>query len=200
MTLIADNSKQNALDNALKKYINDFIAGNKAAQTISKGLKVLGIGLRPVIDHITFRTHDVKSRAKEFLDFGYALDTSVGKIKYKKVWAEIYRKHGYPTISLEQPFEGERGKKCDVSEWIKKFGENVAHHIAIQVEDVNQAVFYLEKQGIPFVNYRGGKKGSVLRKVMTSPEIKDGKEYTLLELIERHFGYSGFCTLDLQIS
>jgi hypothetical protein len=37
-----------------------------------------------------------------------------------------------------------------------------------------------------------GERGGPLRQIFTTPELKDGAAYTVLELTERRFGFSGF--------
>ncbi len=179
------------LEKALRVYIEEFIANNKAAQVIAEGLRVLGVGMRPVIDHITFRALNVEERAKEFLQLGYAFDSKSGVIEEDQWWAKVYRKPGYPAIFIDQPFEGEKGKNSEIHTWVQTFGDKV-HHMAIQVDDIETAIFYLEKQGVPFAGRILGDRGSDLRQIFAQPEMKKGKIFTILEVIERHRGYTGF--------
>ncbi len=180
------------LEKALRNYIEEFIANNKAAQVVSSGLRVLGVGLRPVLDHITFRAIRVEERAKEFLDFGYVYDSKLGIIEYDTWWAKVYRKAGYPAVFIDQAFDGERGRGDLIQDWIKIFGDKVPHHLTIQVDDIENAVFFLEKQGVPFVGRIAGSRGMDLRQIFAQPEMSKGKEFTVLELVERHHGYTGF--------
>ena len=179
------------LEKALRVYITEFVANNKGAQVVADGLRVLGIGLRPVIDHITFRTMDVDERAKEFLHYGYVYDSKVGIIEEDGWWAKIYRKPGYPAIFIDQAYEGEKGKGSGIPAWVQAFGDKV-HHMAIQVDDIETAIFYLEKQGIPFAGHIAGDRGADLRQIFAQPEMKKGKIFTVLEIIERHRGHTGF--------
>ncbi len=73
-------SSQDSLEKILGAYIDDYLSKNKAARVIASGLRVLGIGFRSIIDHMTFRTLDVDKRAQEFLRLGYAYDTQLGII------------------------------------------------------------------------------------------------------------------------
>ena len=180
------------LEKRLRHYIQDFVAHNMAAKVLADGLRVVGIGLRPVIDHLTFRTLDVEKRSREFLRFGYAYDEKLGIIEYENWWAKVYRKPGYPTLFLDQAYAGPRGKKSLIPEWVKTFGDDVLHHIAVQVDDIEQAVYFLEKQGVPCAGDIVGRKGTDLRQIFTRPEMKNGKSFTVLELTERHRGYAGF--------
>ncbi len=180
------------LEKILRGYIGEFITNNRAAKVVSDGLRVVGIGFRSVIDHITFRTLDVEKRAEEFLGYGYAYDRKLGIIEYDNWWAKVYRKFGYPTIFIDQAYAGARGKGSLIPAWVKNFGDKVLHHIAVQVDDIENAIFYLEKQNIPMTGSIVGDRGSDLRQIFTAPEVRHGKPFTVLELAERHRGYTGF--------
>lgn len=180
------------LEQLLRYYVQDFIANNSAAKVVADGMRVIGIGFRPVIDHLTFRTLNVETRAKEFLKYGYKYDTKLGVIEYENWWAKVYRKTGYPAIFIDQAYDGKRGKGSLIPEWVETFGDQVLHHVAIQVDDIEQAVFYLEKQGVPMAGSIVGDRGSDLRQIFTKPEMKKKKPFTVLELAERHRGYEGF--------
>lgn len=180
------------LELLIKCYLDDFVAHNRAAKVIADGLRVVGTGLRPVIDHITFRTLKVDERAKEFLDHGYEYDSRLGVIEYENWWAKVYRKPGYPVLFLDQAFDGARGKGSLIPDWVKLFGDKGLHHVAIQVDDIETAVFYLEKQGVCFAGSVAGGRDSDLRQIFTSPEMREGKLFSVVELTERHRGYAGF--------
>ncbi len=176
----------------IQHYTDDFIAHNAAAKTVADGLHVIGIGFRPIIDHMTFRTLDVEERAKEFLQHGYVYDEKLGVIEYENWWAKVYRKLGHPALFIDQAFDGERGKESLIPDWVKTFGDKVLHHIAIQVDDINHAIYALEKQGVVFAGKVVGERGTDLRQIFTAPEMKKGKAFSVLELTERHHGYCGF--------
>lgn len=180
------------LETLLRGYIRDFLANNHAAKILAMGLRVLGIGLRPVIDHITFRTLNVDQRAKEFLAHGYRYDRSLGVIEYENWWAKVYRKPGYPTIFIDQAYDGPRGRESLIPGWVRAFGDKVLHHVAVLVDDIESSVYYLEKQGIAFAGSIAGEKYSDLRQIFTKPEIREGKPFSVLEMAERHRGYTGF--------
>lgn len=180
------------LESCLRHYIDQFIQGNHAARVVSNGLRVLGIGFRPVVDHLTFRTLNVEKRAVEFLHYGYRYDAKVGMIEYENWWAKVYRKAGYPAIFIDQAYGGKKGQKSLIPGWVRKFGDTVLHHVAIQVDDIEQAVYFLEKQGVAFAGKIVGDKGSDLRQIFSQPEMVKGEPYSVLELAERHRGYAGF--------
>lgn len=180
------------LERLLRVYLDHYLANNHAARVVASGLRLIGIGFWPVIDHMTFRTHNVDERAKEFLQHGYHYDEKIGIIKYENWWAKVYRKEGYPPLFIDQAYEGKEGKSSLIPEWVNTFGDRVLHHVAILVDDIEMAVYYLEKQGVAFTGKILGDKGSDLRQIFSVPEMKDGKPYSVLELTERHRGYKGF--------
>lgn len=180
------------LEKLLQHYVKEYIASNRAARIVADGLRIVGVGFRPVIDHMTFRTLNVEERCKEFLPYGYEYDQSLGVIEYENWWAKVYRKKGYPTLFIDQAYDGERGKSSLIPQWVRQFGDRVLHHVAIQVDDIEQSVFYLEKQGVRFAGSIVGDSGTDLRQIFTEPEMRDGKPYSVLELTERHRAYAGF--------
>lgn len=180
------------LETLLKRYVNDFIRQNRSARIIADGLKVIGVGLWPVVDHLTFRTMEVDERAKEFLKWGYAYDAGLGVLEYNNWFAKVYRKSGYPALFIDQAYKGAKGKGSLIPNWVKEFGDKTLHHIAIRVEDIEKAVFYLEKQGVKFAGEIVGDRGMDLRQIFTHPEMKEGTAFSVVELTERHRGFDGF--------
>ncbi len=183
---------QDPLEKLLRRYVDDFIENNKAAKVIAEGMYILGVGFRPIIDHMTFRTLNVEERAKEFLNLGYEYDQKLGVIEYDNWWAKVYRKPGYPVLFIDQAYDGERGKPSLIPDWVKTFGDKVLHHIAIQVDDIDHAIYGLEKQGVAVAGKVVGDRGTDLRQIFTAPEMKKGKAFSVVELTERHRGYTGF--------
>ena len=176
----------------LHSYVEDFIQQNHAAKVLADGLRVIGVGFWPIIDHLTFRTFDIDERGKEFLKLGYSYDSEMGVLEYNNWFAKVYRKTGYPTLFIDQAYTGPRGKGSLIPEWVKAFGDKTLHHVAIRVEEIEQAVFYLEKQGVPFAGQIVGERGTDLRQIFTQPEMKKGKPFSVVELTERHRGFAGF--------
>jgi len=172
--------------------VEDFVRENQSARTIAEGLRVIGIGFWPVIDHLTFRTLDVEERAKEFLKLGYACDTKLGVLEYDNWFAKVYRKAGLPALFIDQAFNGPRGKGSLIPGWVKAFGDKTLHHVAVRVEDIEKAVFYLEKQGVKFAGSVVGDRGTDLRQIFTQPGMKKEKAFSVVELTERHRGFDGF--------
>ena len=180
------------LESLLARYVGDFVRQNQAARIISEGLRVIGIGFWPVIDHITFRTLEVEERAKEFLELKYTYDSKLGVLEYNNWFAKVYRKPGYPALFLDQAYPGARGKGSLIPGWVKAFGDKTIHHGAVRVEEIEKSVLYLEKQGVRFAGDIVGERGSDLRQIFTQPEMKKGQAFSVVELTERHRGYDGF--------
>lgn len=196
MTTKTSSSKSrqqgDSLEALLLKYVDDFVRQNQAAKIIAEGLRVVGIGFWPVIDHLTFRTLDVEKRSQEFLKFKYTYDSELGVLEYNNWFAKVYRKPGYPALFIDQAYDGSKGKGSLIPDWVKAFGDETLHHVAIRVEDIEKAVFYLEKQGVKFTGEIVGERGTDLRQIFTEPEMKKAKAFSVVELTERHRGYAGF--------
>jgi hypothetical protein len=56
------------LEKLLREYVADFLANNTAGRMLDEMLRKAGIGIRPIMDHLTFRTHNIDRRAEEFLE------------------------------------------------------------------------------------------------------------------------------------
>ncbi len=179
-------------DRFFAEYIGRFLENNAAARGLAQTLKNCGVGLMPLVDHCTIRTHDVDARAKEALALGFEYDAVIGVLEFDKWWAKVYRKPGFPTLFIDQAFAGERGKDSLIPKWVDAHGDNCFHHIAVLVEDIDAAIAAMKGQGIGFTGSIVGAAGSDLRQIFTQPETRNGEVFTVLELIERHNGYQGF--------
>ena len=181
-----------SLDQLLSKYLEQFLEENRVARELAIGLKQTGVGIGPLIDHCTIRTHDVDSRARQFQDLGYAYDKNIGVLEFDNWWAKVYRKPGHPALFIDQAFSDARGLQSLIPEWVDHHGDQCFHHIAILVENIEDAIEALNNKGFEMAGQIIGENGSDLRQVFTDPEIKNGRVYSVLELIERHNGYQGF--------
>ncbi|MBI2066945.1 MAG: hypothetical protein HYW02_05955 [Deltaproteobacteria bacterium] len=181
-----------AVDRAIQDYINRFVRENRAAQVFAESLELSGVGLYPLVDHITVRTFDVDKRAKEFLALGFEYDREIGVLEYDNWWAKVYRKPGYPAIFVDQAYSGKRGEGCVIPPWVEKFGDKTLHHIAVRVNDIEKAISFLKAKQVDCVGEIVGARGSYLRQIFTKSEVRDGKPFSVLELTERHEGYLGF--------
>jgi len=178
-----------ALDELLQRMVADYVSHNQAAGLLKHMLDEAGVGLLPVIDHVTIRTFDIDQGAKPFVELGYVYDET---LTYDDWYAKVYRKVGYPALFVDQAYTDDRGKTSIIPGWVKKFGDKVFHHIAVRVEDIGKAVERLKLKGVVFAGNIVGNPGEHLRQVFSAPEMVDGQPFSVLELAERHRGYLGF--------
>jgi len=177
------------LDALIERMVADYVARNRSATVLKTLLDDAGIGLFPVIDHLTIRTFDIDHGAEPFVTLGYGYDET---IEYDDWYAKVYRKPGYPALFVDQAYAGDRGKTSIIPGWVKTFGDRVFHHVAVRVEDIDRAVERLKHLGVVFAGNIVGKPGEHLRQVFSAPEMVDGQPFSVLELAERHRGYLGF--------
>lgn len=168
-----------------EKYLNS----NKSAYKVVEQIKQAGIGWFQIIDHVTFRTYNVEKKAEEIKGFGYVYED---KLEFKNWWGNIYSLKGMPLVFIDQSYEGEKGEGSLIKEWVDDFGDQGLHHIAIKVENIEDSVdFFISKLNIEFSSGINGEPKANLRQIFTKPEIKNGKAFSVLELIERNNGYMG---------
>lgn len=184
--------RKDPLEALLLWYVEDFIRQNHSAEIIANGLRVAGMGFWPAVDHLTFRTLDVDRRSEGFVKYKYTYDTQMGVLEYNNWFAKVYRKPGYPALFLDQAYPGAKGKGSLIPDWVKAFGDETLHHAALRVEDIEKAIFFLEKQGVRFAGQIVGDRDTDLRQIFTEPEMKKGKAFSVVELTERHRGFMGF--------
>jgi hypothetical protein len=177
------------LDALIERMVADYVARNRAAGVLKTMLDDAGVGLFPVIDHLTIRTFDIDHGAEPFVALGYGYDET---LEYDDWYAKVYRKAGYPALFVDQAYAGDRGKTSIIPGWVKKFGDRVFHHVAVRVEDIDKAVDRLKRMGVVFAGNIVGKPGDQLRQIFSAPETVDGQPFSVLELAERHRGYLGF--------
>ena len=127
--------KDNA-ESTVIRYVEGFVRNNPAARFLDRELSRTGVGLMPLVDHITVRTLDVDRRGQEFLRLGFTWDRTIGRhgvLEYDDWWAKVYRKPGLPAVFIDQAFAGARGKSSVIPPWVKRFSDKVLHHIAVRV-------------------------------------------------------------------
>ncbi len=178
-----------ALDDLMESMVTDYIEHNRASSILKAMLDEIGVGFSPVIDHVTIRTHDIDRGAEPFVKLGYAYDET---LQYDDWYAKVYRKVGYPALFVDQAYPDERGKTSIIPGWVNTFGDKVFHHVAVRVEDIEQAVARLQQKDVVFAGNIVGAAGGHLRQIFSSPEMIDGQPFSVLELAERHRGYQGF--------
>lgn len=177
------------LDELLARMVGEFVQHNQAAKTLHTMLDEAGVGFTPVIDHVTLRTVGIDRRAEQFVGLGYTYDET---LEYDDWYAKVYRKTGYPALFVDQAYAGDRGRTSIIPGWVQNFGDQIFHHVAVRVEDIEHAVRQLNKQGIVFAGNIVGGRGGTLRQIFSSPEMVEGHPFSVLELAERHRGYQGF--------
>ena len=177
------------LEQVITRYVDDYVARNHAAAIVRDALEEIGIGLFPVVDHITIRTRSIHLRIEEFLLLGYAYAET---LEYDDWWAKVYRAPGCPALFVDQAYDDERGKTSVIPGWVKQFGDRTLHHIAVRVADIETSMQRLTTKGVKFAGQIVGERGGDLRQIFTVPEQVDGHAFSVLELAERHGGFQGF--------
>jgi catechol 2,3-dioxygenase-like lactoylglutathione lyase family enzyme len=177
------------LDRLLERMVAEYLHRNAAARMLKDMLDQTGVGFWPVIDHVTLRTKGIDRRAEPFVALGYAYDET---IEFEDWYAKVYRKPGYPALFVDQAYPDERGKTSIIPGWVERFGDQLFHHVAVRVEDIEQAIERLKRRGVVFSGKIVGEAGGELRQIFTAPEMVDGQPFSVLELAERHRGYLGF--------
>lgn len=178
-----------ALDDLLDRMVADYVEHNWAAGVLKAMLDESGVGFSPVMDHVTIRTLDIDRGAEPFVRLGYAYDET---LEYDDWYAKVYRRVGHPALFVDQAYPDERGKTSIIPGWVNKFGDQVFHHVAVRVEDIEHAVARLQEKGVVFAGKIVGASGGSLRQIFSAPEMIDGQPFSVLELAERHRGYQGF--------
>jgi len=182
-------SQATNLERVIAGYVEDYVSRNQGAMIVRDALEEIGIGLFPVVDHITVRTLSIDERAEEFLEHGYRFSET---LEYEDWWARVYRAPGCPALFVDQAYVDERGKTCLIPHWVNQFGDRTLHHIAVRVTDIETAIQRLSAKGLEFAGTIVGERGGDLRQIFSVPEQVDGQAFSVLELAERHRGFQGF--------
>jgi hypothetical protein len=177
------------LDALIDRMIAEFLAHNRAARVVRDALSETGIGFMPVVDHLTIRTTNIDRRAMEFTALGFAYDET---LQFDDWYAKVFRRPGYPALFIDQAYPDDRGKTSIIPAWVGRFSDDKFHHVAVRVEDIEQAIEKLKQRGVVFAGGIVGARGGTLRQIFTAPEMVDGHPFSVLELAERHQGYQGF--------
>lgn len=177
------------LEALLDGLIKDYLARNLAARVLQAALDEVGVGFRPVVDHLTIRTLDIDRRAEEFIRLGYAYAET---LHYDDWFAKVYRAPGFPPLFVDQAYSDAKGRTSIIPGWVGTFGDKTLHHVAVRVEDIEWAIHRLKGQGVVFSGDIVGARGAPLRQIFAAPEQVDGVPFSVLELTERHHGFQGF--------
>jgi hypothetical protein len=182
-------SQTKNIEQVVDGYVAAYVSKNQAAMIVRDALDELGIGLFPLLDHITVRTLSIDNRAQEFLKHGYAYSET---LEYEDWWAKVYRAPGCPALFIDQAYADERGTTSIIPGWVKQFGDMTLHHVAIRVADIETAVQRLKSKGVMFAGTIVGERGEDLRQIFSVPETLSRQPFSVLELTERHRGFQGF--------
>jgi len=177
------------LDALIARMIDEYVSHNQAAMVLRNSLNEAGVGFYPVADHLTLRTLNIDRRAEEFTKLGYGYSET---IEYEDWYAKVYRRIGYPALFVDQAYADDRGRTSIIPGWVNKFGDQVFHHVAVRVENIEHAIERLKAKGVVFAGQIVGARGGQLRQIFSAPEMIDGQSFSVLELTERHRGYQGF--------
>ncbi len=177
------------LEQVITDYVDEYVSRNQAAAILRDALEEFGIGMFPVLDHITVRTLAIDIRAEEFLRLGYRYSET---LEYEDWWAKVYRAPGCPALFIDQAYEGSRGQTSIIPAWVRQFGDQTLHHIAVRVTDIERSIERLSSKGLRFAGEIVGERGGDLRQIFSVPEQVEGQAFSVLELAERHRGFQGF--------
>lgn len=177
------------LEAVLDGLVKEYVSRNLAARVLQAALDEVGVGFRPVIDHLTIRTHDIDRRAEEFLRLGYGYGET---LQYDDWFAKVYRVPGFPPLFVDQAYPDDRGRTSLIPGWVETFGDHALHHVAVRVEDIEWAIHRLKTQGVVFTGDIVGARGASLRQIFTAPERVAGESFSVLEVTERRHGFLGF--------
>src|SRR5207244_5599127 len=125
---------------------------------------------------------DVDRRAGECLALGYAYSET---LNYEDWFAKIYRVSGYPALFVDQAYPDRRGESSIIPGWVKQFGDQTLHHVAVRVEDIERAIDRLRTAGVVFTGEIVGSTGGALRHIFKAPDAVDREPFSALVLHAR---------------
>lgn len=180
------------LKDKLLKTISFFVADNEAARVISQGLRVVGIGILPALDYLCFLTKSHAACIEPYLSLGYSENQSKQlDIRTSEGHAKVYDCAGYPSIVVVES-STVKEQTPFISAWVDKFDHALPFMLTLHVENIENAVFYLEKQGVAFPKSISGGRGEIVREAIAIAKVKEDQVFSAVKLIERHCGYSGY--------
>lgn len=179
-------SSQDPLKEMLQSALTAFVSQNHAARVVSQGLKLVGTGMLPVIDYLCFLTDRGEASIQSFLDHGYRRGSA--EVSVSEGEGQVYFKEGYPAIVLVTS----SGSESFVKAWTEKHPDSQVFMLGVKVENIENAVFYLEKQGVPFAGFITGQRGDVFRFAVSSSEAAETPLPGALVLVERLQAYAGY--------
>lgn len=191
-------SKINKYDELVRDKIYNYFANNKASQGYLELCTEKNWPLN--LDHLTIRTNNIDSAAKQYENLDWKYDE---KLEYKSEgwWAKIYRHDEFAPFFIDQSYDEWPEDKKIITNWVKKFGDQDFHHIAVLLPPdikMEMAIESLKAKNIKFLGQITGQTGNRLRQVFSQAELVDGIPFTVLELVERNIDiesgeiYKGF--------
>ncbi len=64
----------------------------------------------------------------------------------------------YPALFVAQGCADERGKTSLIFAWVKRFGDQVLHHVAVRVEDIEVTIRRFSSKACPFPETSSAKR------------------------------------------
>lgn len=186
MSLGAGSEKALHLEQVLQGYVEGFSGRSTVARVFLRGLSVIGVGVRPLLDHFVFRTLQPGERVRELLEMGYLRDTATRVFFGGERHVEVYRNDCAPAVILECPDDPVEREQAKV------WGDQIPYVMAVKVENIEEAAFRLEKQAIQFLRPPAGKREESLRQMTALPETFQGTAPGYMMFVERHGGDRGF--------
>jgi hypothetical protein len=77
-----ESGRGNPTDLFFSLYVKKFLAGNSAGRELAEDLTRCGMGLMPLVDHCTIRTHNVDLRSQAVIDLGFQFDAQIGVLDF----------------------------------------------------------------------------------------------------------------------
>ena len=96
---------------------------------------------------------------------------------------------------IQQAHEDDRGARSPIPQWVERFTDGSPQHIALKVTKLEDSVRALADAGVRFIGQIAGDEDSEFRTIYAEPDLVDGVPHTVLELIERHWGFTGFLSM-----
>ncbi|HXN06386.1 MAG TPA: hypothetical protein VN944_04900 [Nitrospiria bacterium] len=189
MNRILKSQLEQYKEKSVARLIETFFKENDAGGAWLKIVEETGEPL--VLDHFAIRCLDIDKRAKEFISMGFVNKKEIIEYPEQGWWAKVYRKKGYPALFIDQDYTGRAVNSSPLTPWVKKFGDQALHHVAVRVPGIDKAKALLVQKGIEFSGEIIGPPGTRLRQIFSAAEVRDGSAYTVLELAERN-NYDGF--------
>lgn len=177
----------------LTTFFYDYVLHNLDARCVMREIESCHFDIRALVDHCTIRTLDIM-RVEEWLCAEGFKKMSDGTVDMGDWFLQSFYKIGYPTIVVDQPHDENMSENCGgkiIFDWVKTFGDNQFHHIAVRVSDIEQAVKKWAQWGVSFAGGVICDKKTGLKQIFTKPVERDGHSYTVLEFIERPPGCTG---------